>query len=248
MLRSCISAASSSSSLLRRSVMVRRSVATLSLSRSHPHPSTSSIGNGIAGRTGECSARALIRNASFTSTSASASRHAAASREAYYKKRNQSLLLYSAAVLALMGGITYAAVPLYRIFCSQTGYGGVPMTGNSLGDAEFGLGRFAKEKLVPFLGDDTRKERKIRVTFNADCSDALPWKFTPLQRDVKVRPGESALAFYTATNKSDKDIIGIATYNVTPNNVGDLCCATFAERLTRWASTARYRSRRTLPK
>lgn len=79
--------------------------------------------------------------------------------------------------------------------------------------------RFSAARLIPFLGDDTRKERKIRVSFNADCSDALPWKFSPLQREVRVRPGESALAFYTATNKSDKDIIGIATYNVTPNNV-----------------------------
>ena len=93
-------------------------------------------------------------------------------------------------------------------------------------DQTSGLGRFAKEKLVPFLGDDSRKERKIKVTFNADTSDALPWKFTPLQKEVRVRPGESALAFYTATNKSSKDIIGIATYNVTPNNVSawiELC-------------------------
>lgn len=85
----------------------------------------------------------------------------------------------------------------------------------------YGLGRFAAEKLIPFYGDSSKglKERRIKVTFNADCSDALPWKFTPLQKSVVVRPGESALAFYTATNKSDKDIIGIATYNVTPNNV-----------------------------
>lgn len=86
----------------------------------------------------------------------------------------------------------------------------------------YGLGRFAAEKLIPYYGDAIKgqKERRIRVSFNADCSDALPWKFTPLQKSVVVRPGESALAFYTARNKSDKDIIGIATYNVTPNNVG----------------------------
>lgn len=44
----------------------------------------------------------------------------------------------------------------------------------------------------------------------------LPWKFTPQQREVRVLPGETALAFYTATNKGDKDIIGVATYSVTP--------------------------------
>jgi cytochrome c oxidase assembly protein subunit 11 len=54
------------------------------------------------------------------------------------------------------------------------------------------------------------------VTFSASVSDVLPWKFTPQQREVRVLPGETALAFYTATNNSDKDIIGVATYSVTP--------------------------------
>jgi hypothetical protein len=47
-------------------------------------------------------------------------------------------------------------------------------------------------------------------------SDELPWKFIPQQREVRVLPGETALAFYKATNKGDKDIIGVATYSVTP--------------------------------
>ena len=47
----------------------------------------------------------------------------------------------------------------------------------------------------------------------------LPWKFTPQQREVRVLPGETALAFYTATNKGPADIIGIATYSVTPGQV-----------------------------
>ncbi len=59
----------------------------------------------------------------------------------------------------------------------------------------------------------------MRVTFNASVSDMLPWKFVPQQREVRVLPGETALAFYTATNKSDKDIIGVATYSVTPAQV-----------------------------
>lgn len=47
----------------------------------------------------------------------------------------------------------------------------------------------------------------------------MPWKFTPQQREVRVLPGETALAFYTATNKSTEDIIGVATYSVTPAQV-----------------------------
>lgn len=33
---------------------------------------------------------------------------------------------------------------------------------------------------------------------------------------MRVLPGETALAFYKATNLGDKDIIGVATYSVTP--------------------------------
>lgn len=69
--------------------------------------------------------------------------------------------------------------------------------------------------MTPFEGS----ERRITVQFNADASDSLPWSFEPQQKEVKVLPGETALAFYTATNNSDEDIIGIATYNVTPNQV-----------------------------
>jgi cytochrome c oxidase assembly protein subunit 11 len=61
--------------------------------------------------------------------------------------------------------------------------------------------------------------KRIRVTFNSSVSDVLEWKFTPQQREVRVLPGETALAFYTATNMSEDDIIGVATYSVTPGQV-----------------------------
>lgn len=61
--------------------------------------------------------------------------------------------------------------------------------------------------------------RRIKVHFNADRSEQLPWKFVPQQKFVSVLPGESSLAFYRAENTSNEDIIGIATYNVTPDRV-----------------------------
>ena len=61
--------------------------------------------------------------------------------------------------------------------------------------------------------------RRLRITFKGNVSDILPWKFTPQQREVRVLPGETALAFFTATNKSEGDIIGVATYSVTPAQV-----------------------------
>ncbi|KAH8822930.1 RNA-directed RNA polymerase 2 [Flagelloscypha sp. PMI_526] len=103
--------------------------------------------------------------------------------------------MYTSAVVVGAIGLSYAAVPLYRT-------------------PKVGTGRFEPERLIP--ADDARR---IKVTFNADKSDQLPWSFKPQQKHVYVLPGESSLAFYTATNKSKEDIIGIATYNVTPDRV-----------------------------
>jgi cytochrome c oxidase assembly protein subunit 11 len=103
-------------------------------------------------------------------------------------------------------GVTYAAVPLYRAFCAATGFAGTP---------QVGTGRFEPDRLIPVDG-----ARRIKVHFNADTSEQLPWKFSPQQKFITVLPGESSLAFYRARNNSPKDIIGIATYNVTPDRVG----------------------------
>lgn len=103
-------------------------------------------------------------------------------------------------------GVSYASVPLYRAFCAATGFAGTP---------QVGTGRFDAERMIPVEGS-----RKIKIHFNADKSNMLPWSFTPQQKFVVVMPGETSLAFYKAKNNSNKDIIGIATYNVTPDRVG----------------------------
>lgn len=125
-----------------------------------------------------------------------------------YKTRNRNLLMYTSAVVILGVGVTYAAVPLYRMFCSATGFAGTPTVLST------SSGRFDPSRLTP----DT-DARRIRVHFNADRAEALPWKFFPQQKYVDVLPGESSLAFYKARNESKKDVIGIATYNVTPDRV-----------------------------
>lgn len=90
--------------------------------------------------------------------------------------------------------------------CATTGWGGQPVRAHgTAGDGDI------SDRLVP-----VKDAKRIRVTFSAAVSDVLPWKFVPQQREVRVLPGETALAFYTATNKSDTDIIGVATYSVTP--------------------------------
>lgn len=113
--------------------------------------------------------------------------------------------MYTSAVIIFFSGLTYAAVPLYRLFCSSTGFAGTP---------QVGMGKFNPERLVP-----VEEARRIKVHFNADRSDQLPWTFVPEQKFVSVLPGETSLAFYKAKNTSPQDIIGIATYNVTPDRV-----------------------------
>ena len=119
------------------------------------------------------------------------------------------------ALVVGMLGVTYAAVPLYRMFCQATGFGGTVIEGQAV-----------EEKLRRrVLSRDEQLERacaarEITVSFNADVDDSLPWRFKPTQRSVKVHPGQSTLAFYTAHNNSDKAVTGISTYNVVPQEVG----------------------------
>ncbi|KAI0078799.1 cytochrome oxidase assembly factor [Panus rudis PR-1116 ss-1] len=113
--------------------------------------------------------------------------------------------LVDIAKIVLGVGITYAAVPLYRMFCAATGFAGTP---------KVGMGKFEADRLVPI-----EDAKRIKVHFNADKSDALPWSFVPQQKFVSVLPGETSLAFYRAKNDSSQDIIGIATYNVTPDRI-----------------------------
>lgn len=105
-------------------------------------------------------------------------------------------------------GLAYGSVPLYKMICQQTGWGGQPVLTHRGGDND------TSARVIPVTDS-----RRLRITFNGSVSDVLPWKFTPQQREVRVLPGETALAFYTATNKGPADIIGIATYSVTPGQV-----------------------------
>ena len=90
-----------------------------------------------------------------------------------------------------------------RMFCQATGYGGTVQQGSTV-----------EEKLQKRLTEnDTSLEaaaaaRNLVVNFNADVSDGMNWKFVPTQRSVKINPGQSTLAFYTAHNLSDKAITG----------------------------------------
>ncbi|KAF4398300.1 hypothetical protein G4B88_007579, partial [Cannabis sativa] len=121
------------------------------------------------------------------------------------EQRSKKMLYYLTALVFAMVGCSYAAVPLYRRFCQATGYGGTVQRRESV-----------EEKISRHAKDGTVTTREIVVQFNADVADGMQWKFIPTQREVRVKPGESALAFYTAENRSSTPITGVSTYNVTP--------------------------------
>lgn len=130
----------------------------------------------------------------------------------HYKHKNRTTMFYTLSIILGTVAFSYGSVPLYKMICQTTGWGGQPIKAAGHGGSATDEDRASR--IMP-----VKDARRIRVTFNASVSDVLPWKFVPQQREVRVLPGETALAFYTATNRSDSDIIGVATYSVTPAQV-----------------------------
>ncbi|KAL1303938.1 hypothetical protein AAFC00_000390 [Neodothiora populina] len=130
-----------------------------------------------------------------------------------FKDKNRNTLYYTLSIILGTVALSYGSVPFYKMICQQTGWGGQPIKSAAH------TGPSTEEDIAARLTPVTTS-RRLRITFQGSTSDVLPWKFTPQQREVRVLPGETALAFYTATNNSpDEDIIGVATYSVTPGQV-----------------------------
>lgn len=158
-------------------------------------------------------------------------------------ERNVVVAWYAAAVVIGSLGATYAAVPLYKVFCQTTGFGGTTQRVRIEGDesAKPGVIESFLESVAGKLPITTARVHTwtdeeaaaklaslkpvsnadmLTVRFDTTVSDVLPWSFVPVQLDVKVVPGETALSFFRVTNHSNKAITGVATYNVHPPKVG----------------------------
>eukprot|EP00948_MAST-09A_sp_MAST-9A-sp1_P002165 g2165.t1 len=149
--------------------------------------------------------RFIISKRHFSANKKSSSGGERSTWNAESKEGSRNTALYLGAVVVGVVGIGYAFVPLYTIFCQATGFGGETIRSTI---EEF-------KKVQP-----RETNRLFRITFNSDIPLTMPWKFKPIQKSVKLVPGETALAFYRAQNKSDKPVTGIATYNVTPLRAG----------------------------
>ena len=114
--------------------------------------------------------------------------------------KNRKVAVMSALLVAGMVGLAYASVPLYRMFCQVTGFGGTTQRAEA-----------APEKTV---------DRRMTILFDANTAGSLPWTFEPVQRSLEVKVGEENFAYYRATNNSDHAVTGSAVFNVTPDTAG----------------------------
>ncbi|MBM3486692.1 MAG: cytochrome c oxidase assembly protein [Alphaproteobacteria bacterium] len=114
--------------------------------------------------------------------------------------RNRRTMTICGLVVGAMVGLSFASVPLYRLFCQITGFGGTTQ--------------------VAERAPDRVLDRMVTVRFNADVERALGWRFEPVERTMRVRIGEQTLAFYRARNISGAPTTGTATFNVTPEKSG----------------------------
>jgi cytochrome c oxidase assembly protein subunit 11 len=137
-------------------------------------------------------------------------------------RRNLNVVMILVGVFAFMVGLTFAAVPLYRIFCQVTGFGGTTQRA-TLGEA------IAAELAGKQAGVMTRSFR-----FDANIDPDLPWTFRPEQVTQTVKLGERQMAFFYAKNTSDKPVTGTASFNVSPEQTGQyfnkIQCFCFTEQ------------------
>lgn len=114
-------------------------------------------------------------------------------------RKNRAVGLRAALFGLAMLALAFASVPLYRVFCQVTGFGGTTMKAEAAPGAVAG---------------------QIGVRFDANIDPQLPWKFVPEQETVRIHPGARTTIYYLATNYTARKTTGQAIYNVTPEAAG----------------------------
>lgn len=132
------------------------------------------------------------------------------------RKSNKDIVIAITALILSMFLLSFAAVPIYNLFCKATGFGGTTQRANPYVKVAKGM-------------------RQIKIEFDANVDRNLPWRFIPKHRSANVITGENTLIFYESENLSDHDIIGTSIYNITPVKAGKyfvkIHCFCFEEQL-----------------
>jgi cytochrome c oxidase assembly protein subunit 11 len=115
-------------------------------------------------------------------------------------RRDVAIAAACGVLVAGMVGASFAAIPLYRIFCSVTGFAGTTQ-----------VARIAPKHEIA---------RELTIRFDSNVTPGLPWKFVPEQSEIKLHIGEVATVHYKVINEAARAITAQASYNVTPPTVG----------------------------
>jgi cytochrome c oxidase assembly protein subunit 11 len=118
------------------------------------------------------------------------------------KTRSRDLLVafLCGGFVAIMVGVSYAAVPLYSWFCRTTGFGGTTQVAKS--------------------APAQTSSRIVTVRFDSNVASGLPWSFEPERRTIDVRLGQVVTVYYKVTNQAARATLGQAGYNVSPPALG----------------------------
>ena len=131
------------------------------------------------------------------------------------KAQNKKVIFIISFIGMLMLSLSYAAVPLYDIFCRVTGFGGTTQIASS--------------------APGSSGHPNISIRFESNITDSLNWDFYSKTKTVKIPMGEEKTIYYFAKNLSDEPIVGTATFNVTPAKAGQyfmkIDCFCFVEQL-----------------
>lgn len=115
-------------------------------------------------------------------------------------RRNGRMAAGLGVIVVGMVGLSFAAVPLYDLFCRVTGYGGTTQVAQGV-----------SERVL---------DREIEIRFNADVNGSIGWDFRPDTHSIKVKVGEPTTTHYFAHNRENRAVVGTAVYNVTPDKAG----------------------------
>jgi cytochrome c oxidase assembly protein subunit 11 len=134
-------------------------------------------------------------------------------RDFLARGKRRTVLAAGGAIVAMLTLTAYSPT-LYRLFCEVTGYNGTTQRSGQL--------------------PSQASERVITIRFMAETQATLPWRFAPVEREIKVKVGEQRLAHYVAENTSGETVTGMAIFNVAPLKAGQyfdkIACFCFDEQ------------------
>ena len=137
------------------------------------------------------------------------------------KKTLTSIIL--AGIFFIMLGLSFAAVPLYDLFCRVTGFGGTTQISKNI------------PKIV--------LDKKISVRFDTNVNK-LPWNFKIKKNVINIKIGQVSRVEFEVENYSDEVTYGVASFNVSPSSFGKyfskLGCFCFEKQKLEAGEKAKY--------